>query len=94
MHTRFAALTAAAIMTATAATAASLPNRSTTVQTFEQCQHLVVHAQEAAKNNDVGAKTQDQINDLVAALINQCQSQQFEQAEQTAALIRGLVATE
>lgn len=92
MYTRLAALTAAGIMLASQAFALTDSNRST--QSKADCMQLVDVTKQTAEGNDVGAKAQSEVDRLLAALQGQCDNEQFEQAEQTAALIRGLVATE
>lgn len=88
MPIRLAALTAAAILFTTAASA-RIP------QTVEQCRQLITTTEKTVTEQaDHGQKARDQVSKLMAKLHEQCEASQFEQAEQTAADIRGLVATE
>jgi len=92
MYTRLATLTVAGILMASQALAATDSNRPT--QSAQDCTQLVQVTKETVNGNDVGDKAQSEVNKLLAQLEEQCNGQQFEQADQTAALIRGMVATE
>ena len=92
MNTRLAALVAAGTLLAGSAFAATDSNRQT--QSAQECAQLVQVTTETAEGNDVGEKAQNEIDKLLAQLQEQCNAEQFEQADQTAALIRGMVATE
>ena len=92
MNTRLAALFAAGMLLAGSAFAATDSNRPT--QSATECSQLVQLTKETAEGNDIGVKAQNEVDKLLAQLEEQCKAEQFEQADQTAALIRGLVATE
>lgn len=94
MNTRLAALAAAAILTSSAAFAATLPGRST-VETVDQCRQMITETEQTVvEQQDIGPKAQAEVAELMRTLTEQCNATQFTEAEQTAALIRGLVATE
>lgn len=92
MNTWLAALAAAGMLLAGSAFAATDSNRQT--QSAKECSQLVQLTKETAESNDVGIKAQNEIDKLLTQLEEQCNAEQFEQADQTAALIRGLVVTE
>lgn len=92
MYTWLATLTVAGILMASQALAATDSNRPT--QSAQECTQLVQVTTETAKANDIGEKAQTEVDKLLVQLEEQCNTQQFEQADQTAALVRGIVATE
>lgn len=93
MYARWASIALAGVLLSTPAFALTDSNRPT--QTQAECKQLVeVTKQSVEDQNDVGEKAQLEIDRMLAELDNQCQMQQFEQADQTAAHIRGLIATE
>lgn len=95
MYTRLAALTAAALLTATAASASTLSSRGTTTETPEQCGQLIAITQQTVTEQQVvGPKTGNQVDELMAKLHEHCAANRFDKADETAAYIRGLVVTE
>jgi succinate dehydrogenase/fumarate reductase-like Fe-S protein len=96
MYTRLAALTVAALMTASAASASTLSNRQIgATENTVQCGQLVALTQQTVTEQPfVGPKTTNQVEQLMGKLRDQCSANQFDQADETAAYIRGLIATE
>lgn len=92
MNTKLVTLVVAGLLTAGTAFAASDSTRPT--QSEEDCIKLVDVTRETAEGNDVGEKAQSEIDKLFVQLQTQCNEEQFQAADETASLIRGLVATE
>lgn len=92
MLTRLTALTAAGILFAAPAFAVTNP---LVTRSLVECNQLVeLTRQTIEEQADVGEKAQAEVDRLMVKLQDDCNASRFADADQTAAYIRGLIATE
>ncbi|MGE0613310.1 MAG: hypothetical protein AB7O70_13285 [Hyphomicrobiales bacterium] len=95
MKTRLAVLTAAAIALASPVFAANVPVGEPVPTNPAECQQLLdLTSKTAAAQTDQGPKTRDEVTTLIGLLKQQCEAANYDDAVNTAQLIRGMVASE
>lgn len=72
----------------------TVPASSAPISDDAACQSKLTTVKELNDENDLGAKIQPVVDDLIGVLERLCESKAYEEAEDVAGAIRGLLATE